>query len=137
MNHDKIDIEKYLNQGEVLQIEPQGNSMYPFLIQGRDKVILKKTNMNDLKRGDVVLYRRDNSILVLHRIWKRKEENFYMVGDNQTIVEGPIRKEQIRGTMTGFVHLGKTISARNPVYVCFSRIWLSSRPIRSVVRKWK
>lgn len=137
MNHSKIDIEKYLNQGKVLEVEPQGNSMYPFLIQGRNRVILQKTDIDDLKRGDVILYRRDKGILVLHRIWKRKADVFYMMGDNQIIVEGPIRKEQICGKMTGFVHLGRTISTRNPIYIFLSRTWLLIRPIRSIVRKWK
>ena len=83
-----IDIEKLLADGNIIKIKPQGYSMYPLFIPGRDEACIEHVAFSSLKRDDVVLYRRDESILVLHRIWKITGDSFYMVGDNQTQIEG-------------------------------------------------
>ena len=64
----KIDLEQLLRDGNIIRIKPQGYSMYPLLIPGRDEALIQQTASTDCRRNDVVLYRRDRSILVLHRI---------------------------------------------------------------------
>ncbi len=126
----RIDIEELLRKGKRIRIMPQGYSMYPLLCPGRDEVILRAAAPAALKRGDVVLYRREGGILVLHRIWRKRADGFYMVGDNQTAVEGPVSKEQIRGIMTGFVRKGREVETVNPLYRMYAAIWLWLRPFR-------
>ena len=72
-----IDIEKLLADGNIIKIKPQGYSMYPLFIPGRDEACIEHVAFSSLKRDDVVLYRRDESILVLHRIWKITGDSFY------------------------------------------------------------
>ncbi len=129
------DIEKLLAEGNRIQIKPRGYSMYPVLVPGRDEAIVAPADPAKLKRGDVVLYRRDQSILVLHRIWRRKGDRFYLVGDNQKEIEGPLRPDQMKGIMIGMIRKGKKISVKNPVYRLLTGIWLVMRPIRPVVSK--
>ncbi len=131
----KIDIEELLKRGQVIQIHPQGYSMYPMFVPGRDEAVIGRADTDKLRRGDVVLYRRENSILVLHRIWARKPEGFYMTGDNQMEVEGPLKPEQIRGVLLAFIKGGRRISVNNPFYVFASRLWMVARPLRKIVRK--
>lgn len=131
----KIDIEELLKRGQVIQIHPQGYSMYPMFVPGRDEAVIGRADTDKLRRGDVVLYRRENSILVLHRIWARKPEGFYMTGDNQMEVEGPLKPEQIRGVLLAFIKGGRRISVNNPFYVFASRLWMAARPLRKIVRK--
>ena len=71
-----LDIEQLLKQGNVIRIKPQGTSMYPLFVPGRDEACIERTDFSSLKRGDVILYRRDKSILVLHRIWKITGNSF-------------------------------------------------------------
>lgn len=59
-----LDIEQLLKQGNVIRIKPQGTSMYPLFVPGRDEACIERTDFSSLKRGDVILYRRDKSILV-------------------------------------------------------------------------
>ena len=66
-------IEELLDSGNAVQIKPQGYSMYPLIVPGRDEAVIRKENPAGLKRGDVVLYRRDRSILVIHRICRKDE----------------------------------------------------------------
>ncbi len=136
-----MDIEKLLEDGNVIQIKPQGWSMYPLMINGRDSAIIEPLGDTDLKRGDVVLYRRKNGVLVLHRIWKCKTEGIYLVGDNQDEIEGPLHRSQMKGRMIAVVRKGKKVSVKHPLYVLYARIWLFLRPCRpwisNVVHKLK
>lgn len=131
--NDLKDIEKLLINGNTVQIKPQGYSMYPVLVPGRDEVIVAPVDTDKIKRGDVVLYRRDESILVIHRIWKIKENGLYLVGDNQKEIEGPLRPDQMRGILTGIIRKGRYISADNIVYRVLTRIWLFLRPLRPAI----
>lgn len=130
-----IDIEQLLAEGKTIKIKPQGYSMYPLFVPGRDEACIDRANFSSLKRGDVILYRRDKSILVLHRIWKITGNSFYMVGDNQTEIEGPLRADQVRGKLTGFVRNGKFVDVKNPIYRFLSGLWLFLRPLRPCA--WK
>lgn len=126
-------IEEILESGRAVQIKPQGYSMYPLIVPGRDAVIIQKEDPAGLKRGDVVLYRRDGSILVIHRICRKNEKGFYMVGDNQTEVEGPLRPDQIRGKMVALIRNGKEIDVKSLSYRILCSIWLFMRPVRRPV----
>lgn len=131
----KIDIEQLLKDGHAIKVKPQGYSMYPMFIPGRDEAVIEHVPLHTLHRGDVVLYRRDHSILVLHRICKIKKDGFYMVGDNQSEVEGPLRPDQIKGRLTEFVRNGRTVSVTNPVYLLYTSLWLFLRPFRPCISK--
>lgn len=132
---DGADVAGLLEAGKVVQIKPQGFSMYPMFIPGRDAAVLAKADRSGLKRGDVVLYRRDTGILVLHRIWKVTRDGVYLIGDNQSCIEGPIRKEQVLGILVSFLHDGRMISVRNPLYWLAARGWLILRPVRDIIKR--
>ncbi len=124
------DIEKLLEQGKTVQFSPIGYSMYPLFVPGRDQAVVAPADRDELRRGDVVLYRRDESILVLHRIWKRKGDQFYLVGDNQKETEGPLRPDQIKGVLVQIIRKGRRFSTKNPIYRLLSAVWLWLRPFR-------
>ena len=93
------DIEQLLKNGSAVKLKPQGYSMYPLFVPGRDSAVIEKADCDRLKKGDVILYRRENGILVLHRICRITKDGFYTVGDNQTAVEGPLTASQISGKL--------------------------------------
>lgn len=133
MKTERIEIEKLLSEGKTVQISPIGYSMYPLFVPGRDMARIAPSDGTKLGRGDVALYRREGSILVLHRIWKREGDRFYFVGDNQKEIEGPLPLQQIRGKLVGFERRGTYISVKNPVYRLISALWLWLRPVRPVI----
>lgn len=126
----KVDIEQLLRDGNTIQTVPNGYSMYPMLIPGRDHVIIAPFHGERLKRGDVVLYRREGSILVLHRIWKVKKDGLYTVGDNQTEIEGPLDVGQVRGKLVAFIRKDKQFSVEYLPYRLYAAVWLRMRPFR-------
>lgn len=129
----KQNIEHLLEAGKAVMIKPQGYSMYPVIVPGRDAVIVQKADTSKIKRGDVVLYRRDEGILVIHRLYKRDKKGYYMVGDNQTTIEGPLRADQIKGKMTVLIRKDKKIYTDSLLYRVPCAIWLFMRPVRRPV----
>lgn len=130
MDGKKVNIELLLREGKTVQIFPQGFSMYPMLVPGRDEAVIAAVDTEKLHRGDVALYRRKSGLLVLHRIWKKKKDGFYMVGDHQTQIEGPIEPEQFVGVLVAFVRNGRRIDVKNPMYRAAAGLWLLLRPMR-------
>ena len=111
----QIDMEQLLQDGNILKLKPQGYSMYPLFIPGRDEALIQRAALESLRKNDVVLYRRDHSILVLHRICRIA-----------------LRPDQIRGKLVGFIRNGKNFSVKNPLYRFLSFLWLTMLPIRPV-----
>lgn len=128
------EIEPLLKAGACIQIHPQGYSMYPFIDPRRDEVVLAGIEDGSaLRRGDVVLYCRENGMLVLHRIYKIGQDGLYLLGDHQTAIEGPVRREQVKGKMTGMVRDGRYMDVGNPGYRMLSVVWLWLRPARRAI----
>lgn len=124
------DLEQLLRDGNIIRIKPQGFSMYPLFIPGRDEALIQQVPIASLKRNDVALYRRDQGILVLHRIVRVTSEGYYMTGDNQYEIEGPLRPNQFKGRLIAFVRNGREISVKNPFYRFLSSLWLAMLPVR-------
>ena len=126
----RTDLEQLLRERNIIRLKPQGFSMYPLFIPGRDEALIQQVPVSSLKRNDVALYRRDQGILVLHRIVRITSGGYYMTGDNQYEIEGPLRPDQFRGKLIGFVRNGKEISTQNPLYRLLSALWLLMLPVR-------
>lgn len=93
-------------KGGTFSFYPRGTSMQPFLVQGRDKVILSPAP-EQIKKYRIVLYQRDNGAYVMHRIVKTAGAVYTMRGDNQYYMETGIRREQILGFVTAVERDGK------------------------------
>ena len=138
---EKTDLEKLLRSGTPVGFYPQGTSMYPTIVPGRDNVIVEPLADTIPKRGDVLLFRRPDNApvypgkLILHRVWKVKNDGIYMVGDNEKMVEGPLPIECFIGIMTELNRKGKQIKVTGLFYRILTKSWLFIRPIRFVVAK--
>ncbi|MCR4673906.1 MAG: S24/S26 family peptidase [Lachnospiraceae bacterium] len=132
---EKIDILELLKEGKTIQIKPEGYSMHPLLVPGRDEAILRPVKEEDIKRGQVLLFRGKGELLTLHRVWKVKKDGVYFVGDNQVEVEGPIPREKIYATMCGYIRKNKEYAVDGPIYLLIFRTWLFLRPIRFFISK--
>lgn len=134
----KLNPETLLREGRAVSISPRGYSMYPLLVPGRDKVLIVPCGQRTPKNHDIVLFRRPGSILVLHRIVRIRKNSgserfFYLTGDNQKEVEGPVKESQICGTVVQINRNGKKIKASNPLYRFLVFIWVLLRPLRPAI----
>ncbi|MFR3043194.1 MAG: S24/S26 family peptidase [Thomasclavelia spiroformis] len=135
----KIDTKIYLSflkemieQNMDVSIVISGNSMSPFLVNQRDVIYLSKINRK-LKKGDLVLYQRLSGQYVVHRIVKVKKSGYYLAGDNQIAIEGPILDKQIFGLVTKVKRKGKWIEAGNFWWEFFEHVWIWVVPWRMII----
>jgi len=122
-----------LEQGHNLKMPLSGLSMYPLLTGGRDEVLIATVAGKRLKRGDIVLYARPDGTHILHRIHHIKNNMYYMLGDAQTWIEGPIKEEAVLAVAIAVQRKGKTILCSHYGYRFISGLWLFLRPVRPVM----
>ena len=72
---------------------------------------------------------------VMHRILKVKKDGFYIVGDGQTQVEGPVRRDQIFGLVFCVQRKGKKIRPGDFWWEFFAHAWLDLLPLRPFLAK--
>lgn len=128
---------RYLLENENIDALPlviSGNSMSPFLVHGRDTIYLSHLD-RPVKKGDVLLYQRENGAYVLHRVYKVESNGFTMVGDAQTELESGIQPEQIIAIMTSAVRKGKKQAPGSFWWEFFAKIWICMVPQRHAVQK--
>ena len=127
-----------LKNGNTVSLVVKGNSMFPFLISGRDKVLLKAVT-NPLKKGDIVLYKNRNSKHILHRISKvDKNGNFEIIGDGQLVADYPVSAENIVAKVEKVIRKGKELDSKsfgwkafsNPLFLKFSRYFFVKKAIK-------
>ena len=126
--------EALLLEGAELPLVISGSSMLPFLAPGRDTVLLKKPD-RPLKRGDIVFYRRRNGDYILHRLLRIRDGRCWMIGDAQTVIEGPLDEPCIFAYVTRVRRKGKTEKPGTFRLEFFARTWLRVIPARHVIMK--
>lgn len=134
----KIDTNEYIStlrelteEGREVGLTVSGNSMSPFLIHERDYICFKKPDQ-ELRKGDMVFYQRATGQFVMHRILKVKPEGYYIIGDAQTEIEGPVSREQIFAVVTRVKRKDKWIQKGNFWWEFFEHIWLHIIPLRGL-----
>ncbi|MGF0032428.1 S24/S26 family peptidase [Bariatricus sp. SGI.154] len=116
-------------EGKEVSMIIAGNSMSPFLIHERDSICFKKPDRK-LKKGDMVFYQRPNGQYIMHRICRVKPEGYYIVGDAQQEIEGPVSEEQIFAVITRVNRKGKWIGPGDFWWEFFEHVWVNIVPIR-------
>ena len=106
----------------------RGESMLP-LLRTNDYVTLSKIN-NKIKKGDILLYRRDNLQFVLHRVRKIKKDSYIMVGDHQRVVEKNIKDNNIIGIVISYHKNNKDYSLNRFSYKLYKLL------VRISILRW-
>lgn len=116
-------------EGQTVNMTVAGNSMSPFLIHGRDVVCFEKRN-RELRVGDIVFYQRKTGQYVMHRICRIKSEGFYLIGDAQTEIEGPVEETQIFAVITKVRRNGISMGPGDFWWEFFEHVWVRIIPLR-------
>lgn len=113
-----------------LPLAVTGSSMTPFLVPGRDSVWLTRPD-GALRRGDIVLYRRESGAYVMHRIYRCARDGSYaMLGDAQQAVEHGIRRGQVLARVCAAERKGKYQGPGRFWWEFFARVWICLVPLR-------
>ena len=121
-----------VEQGETVPLVISGNSMSPFLVHGRDTIYLSRLTRT-VKKGDALLYRRDDGAYIFHRVYKVEKDSFTMVGDAQTELEPGIGPEQVIAIMTSAMRKGKKQAPGCFWWEFFEKVWINFVPQRKLL----
>ena len=111
-----------------------GTSMLPLLKEGRDRVELEPCSQERLKKGNVVLYKKNDGTLVLHRIIKTENREFFTVlGDHQFNNAERVNKNQIIAVACGFFIKGRYVNEKTRWYRLYKKIWHGNLNVRRII----
>ena len=110
------EVEQLLSEGRDVVITVQGNSMRPFILNGRTRAVLAACDRTTLTEGDVVLFRYRGRH-VLHRIVERHGDDLVLAGD------GNYRQQERCRTQDVAARMKAVISAGGRTTDCDSRPW--------------
>ena len=122
-----------LEAAESVPLVISGNSMSPFLTHRRDTVYLSRVQ-RPLKKGDMILFRRDSGDYILHRILRMENGMYILIGDAQNWVE-PVRDDQVLALVTAVRRKDKLLKEGDFWWVFFEKIWIRMIPLRCPVMK--
>ena len=108
-------IKAVISDGGAFRLYIKGTSMLPLLRQGKDSVML--ISPGDLKKNDIILYKRANGAFVLHRIIKIKKSELYICGDNQFIIEKGIYPDSVIAKVNSFFRDDEEIKLSDGKYI--------------------
>lgn len=123
-----------IEEGHTVTLPLKGNSMRPFLQNGRDKAILKKPDLDHLKVGDVVLAELHKGHFVLHRIIDISNGGITLLGDGNLTKEY-CKKEDLKAIAVSFFRKDRTKadSVDDRKWKLYSYIWMQLYPIRRYI----
>lgn len=128
-------IKELLTANKTVRLKVRGNSMYPFIRSDLDDITLEHADFDAVKKGDIVLIKRRNGAYVLHRVCKITADAFYMVGDAQQDLEGPLYPEQLLAKGVSIVRNGRELRCDAWGMWLAAWIWLLARPVRPFLFK--
>lgn len=123
-------LEERFDKGESQVLVVTGHSMRPLLRHQRDKVIITSPQIQNPDVHDIVLFRRMNGKIVLHRILDITAQGDYIIsGDAQTDQER-VRKNQILAVVTAIIRKNRYISNEKKIYRWYVKVWTTCGILR-------
>lgn len=118
-----------VEKGHLVTILASGNSMRPFIEDGRDKLVFGK--VENITVGDVILAEVEQGVYVCHRIETIEEGTITMRGDGVFNGTERLTKEQVRAKLVRVIRKENTyVLATSRVWKCYSAVWVSLLPLR-------
>lgn len=120
---------KLVEEGICVTLPVDGRSMLPFIIGGKDSVILEKPRKAEI--GDIVLAWVEQCRYVVHRIIAITGDEVTLMGDGNIRGTEQCRLDDIKATITYVVdEKNRRINIYNRKYRWGSFIWVKLRPVR-------
>jgi len=123
---------RLVQEGVSVTLPVNGNSMLPFIIGGRESVILKRAGLVD--EGDVVLAWVEGCRYVVHRIIRVDGKHITLMGDGNIVGTERCTVGDIKAIVTHVVDAnGKIHDINNKWRRRAAKVWFWIRPIRRYI----
>ena len=122
------EVERILSEGQSVQIPAKGKSMFPFIHDRKDLLIVG--HAENLETGDIVLAHLPNGIFVLHRIIQFSSQHIILMGDGNIQAKEYCQRSQIIGKVYFILRNGRKIDCNSPAEKRKAFFWQKLLPIR-------
>ena len=102
-------VKEVLSKGVECRFQAKGHSMSPFIKNG-DILTIAPSRNNSPSVGDVVAFiQPENEKLIIHRVVKKRNNDYYVKGDNGLETDGLIYSTNILGVVKKVERGGKKV----------------------------
>jgi signal peptidase len=99
-----------LKNGKLLRVKVTGHSMSPF-IRGGEVVVIKNLPFEEMRTGDIVLFKNRRGDLVLHRLVRKRglerDGTIQTRGDSMPMLDEPVRDADVLGRVVSVERGGR------------------------------
>ena len=121
-------VEAMVAEGTSVTLRVKGNSMLPFIVGGRDSVVLQKAD--SLHRGDIVLAQGADHRYVLHRIVRIAGSQVTLMGNGNLQGTEQCQAARITAKAVSILRGGKHIACNSRTERRKAMVWQRLLPVR-------
>lgn len=123
-----MEVRRMLSRNHSVTVRAKGNSMFPFILDGCDEVVLHRST--DIKAGDIVLAELQDSRYVLHRVYRVQGDRVMLMGDGNLQATESCQKENIVGTVVQIIRGGRFVDCTSKAAYRRAALWRRLLPVR-------
>ncbi len=124
------EIRQLVSEGMSATITVKGNSMNPFIVDGRDRITLGPFRDEELHRGCVALVRDVRGEYLVHRVISREGDMVTLLGDGNLRITEKAHVSDVIALMRSIERKGRTISTDSTIWKAYSWLWMLLQPVR-------
>jgi hypothetical protein len=127
------EVAEMVSTGHRVEIVGKGNSMFPLIRGGIDKIVLRKTDNRSIAKGNLLLVKLANDNHVLHRVKRHDTHTVTLQGDANLHGVETCRREDIIAEAVEVIRGKKRVTKGNFEWKLFHLLSLQPYGIRRVV----
>lgn len=125
------EVVRLVDGGETVALMTKGVSMLPFIVGGRDSVVLERPK--NLLPGMIVLAQVKGGKYVLHRIMANENGRVTLMGDGNIKGVEYCRPEDVKAVAVRIITPFDEVDCLSPKHMRKAGIWKRLRPFRRVM----
>ncbi len=110
-------------EGERVRIRAKGNSMMPFIRDGKDDIILEKPNKQSFQKGRLLFVRLKDENYLLHRVKKIGDSNILLRGDGNISILETCSHNDVIAEAIAVIRNGRSIKRGSFRWNLFRYLW--------------
>lgn len=118
-----------LESGKKVKFRPKGNSMFPFIDEKKDTLILVPL-IGIPNKGDIVLAETDSGQYVVHRVVDKLGKELILMGDGNLAGKESCIAQDIKGVVSAIMRNGKSRNMEALSYQWSVKLWMWMLPVR-------
>lgn len=128
------EVERLLTEDLTATILVRGNSMRPLLRDGRDKVVLRRSQESDIAIGEIMLFRYRGDC-IMHRVVEINGDTVVFAGDGNYKTQEKVRRTDVIARVETVVRpSGRVVKCDSLRWRTMSRAWLIlPRELRRII----